>query len=88
MESIIKDPDAILDYGFDWAAWLGTDTIATSAWSVATGLTEVSDTNTTTTTTVWVSGGTAGASYLCTNTITTAEGRTDERSLVVMVRER
>ena len=88
MESIVKDPDAILDYGFDWSEWLGTDTITASSWAVPAGLTEVADGNSTTTTVVWLSGGTAGASYTCTNTITTSEGRTDERSLVVMVRER
>ena len=30
-----KDPNADLDYGFDWTAWLGaTDTITESTWSV------------------------------------------------------
>ena len=30
-----KDPDAVLDYEFDWSAWLGTDTIATHTVTAA-----------------------------------------------------
>jgi len=33
-----KDPNADLDYGFDWTAWLGaTDTITESTWTVPAG---------------------------------------------------
>lgn len=86
--TIRKDPQAVLDYGFDWSAWLDSDTIATSGWIVPDGLTEVSESNTTTTTTVWLSGGTASTTYRVVNTITTAGGRTDERSLLIRVSER
>jgi hypothetical protein len=84
-----KDPDAVLDYQLDWSDWLPDgDTIATSVWSVPVGLTEDSDTNTTTTATVWLSGGTAGTEYQVANTITTADGRTDERTIKIKVVER
>ena len=86
--SFLKDPSAILDYQNDWSDWLGTDTIATSTWTVPTGLTKVSDTNTTTTATIWLSGGTAGMSYTAVNRITTAGGRTEDRSLSFTVVER
>jgi len=76
-----KDPSAVLDYAIDWSAWLGSDTIATSTWSVPTGITRDSDTNTTTRATIWLSGGTAGQTYQLTNTITTAGGRTDQRTI-------
>lgn len=84
----VKDPSAVLDYQFDWSAWLDDDTIATSTWTVPTGLTKASESNTTTTATVWLSGGTAGASYTLVNRIVTAGGRTDERTLTVRCRQK
>jgi len=87
-EIFIKDPDAKLDYAVDWSDWLGSDTIATSTWAVSTGITVVSSLNTTTVATIWLSGGTAGETYLATNRIVTAAGRQDERTLVIMVRQR
>lgn len=87
--SFVKDPDAVLDYGVDWSAWLATDeTISTSTWIVPDGLTKDSDSNTTTTTTVVLSSGTAGQTYQVTNRITTSDSRTDDRTFIVRVRER
>lgn len=81
-----KDPDAILDYQINWAIWLSTDTIGTSTWTVPTGITKVTDTSTTTTATIWLSGGTADTDYRLVNKITTANGRTEERSIWIKVR--
>jgi hypothetical protein len=81
----MKDPNAVLDYQVNWAAWLGTDTISASSWTVPTGLTKDSDTKTTTITTIWLSGGTANTEYHVANKITTAGGRTEERTFVVRV---
>lgn len=81
----LKDSAAVLDYGVDWSAWLGTDTIATSTWTVPTGLTVDSETETTTLATVWLSGGTTGTTYTLVNRITTAAGRQDERTLTITV---
>lgn len=75
-----KADDEVLDYAVDWSAWLGVDTITTSIWSVSTGLTVDSESETTTEATVWLSGGTNNKIYLVTNQITTANGRTAERS--------
>ena len=83
-----KDPDAVLDYTIDWSSWLGDDTISASSWTVPSGLTKDSDSNTTTAATVWLSGGTEGVIYTVTNQITTAGGRTDERSIKILVVER
>lgn len=80
-----KDPNAILDYTVNWETWLGTDTISTSAWTIEAGLTQVSASNTTTTATVWVSGGTVRQTYCLTNRIVTAGGRTDERTIMITV---
>ena len=84
----LKDPQAVLDYAVDWATWLGSDTITSSAFTVGTGLTKDSQATTTTKATVWLSGGTDGTDYQVTNTITTAGGRTDERTITIMVRNR
>lgn len=85
-DSFIKDPDEVLDYVRDWSAILGDDTIATSTWVVPSGITKNSDTNTTTTTTVWLSGGTLGEDYALVNRITTAGGRTLDKTLTFMIR--
>jgi len=82
-----KDPNAILDYVIDWGTWLAGDTIITSTWTAETGITAVSDTETATTATVWLSGGTAGSDYNVVNRIVTALGRTDDRTLLIRVRE-
>ncbi len=84
----VKDPDGIEDYGFDWSAWLGTDTISASVWIVPDGITKESDTNDTTTTTIWLSSGTSGSHYNLTNRITTLGGRTEDRTGVLKVKER
>lgn len=80
-----KDPSAVLDYTIDWSDWLDTDTISTSSWTVPSGITQSAETETTTTATVWLSGGTADNVYEVTNTITTAAGRTDQRTLIIHV---
>ena len=81
---------AVLDYTIDWTKWLDEvgDTIETSTWIVPTGLTKVTETNTTKLATVWLSGGTVGMNYTVTNRITTAAGRADDRSITIRVRER
>ena len=86
-QHFLKDPAAVLDYQIDWSDWLDTDTIQTSTWAAATGLTVDSDALTATTTTVWLAGGTAGQSYEITNHIVTVAGREDERTLLIMIAE-
>lgn len=76
---------AVLDYQVNWATWLGSDTIVTSTWTVETGLTKDSISNTTTTATVWLSGGTVDETYEVVNTIVTTGGRTDYRTIVIEV---
>ncbi len=83
-----KDPQATLDYQVDWSDWLGADTIATSTWTVPTGLTKTDESKTDTSATVWLSGGTAGQIYTVMNHIVTVGGRTDERSFRVFVQDR
>ena len=87
----VKDPGAVLDYGFDWSekGWLATgESISESSWTVPEGLTKDSDTNDDTTTTVWLSGGTAGENYEVVNHILTSTDREDDRTLIIKVRNR
>lgn len=83
-----KDPSAVLDYLIDWSAWLGTDTITVSSWTVPMGITQVSATNTTTTATIWLSGGTVNTAYACVNRIATAGSRTEERTITIIVQDK
>lgn len=90
--STLKDPEADLDYRFDWEEWLDGDTIATSVWTIeaSSGMSQhdasiVDGTDTI----VWLSGGVRREwAYEVTNTITTAAGRTEERSLMVTIQNR
>lgn len=90
MKGFVKDPDATLDYSYDWSPWLNGDEINSSNWTAEAGITLVpaSQSFTTTTTRVFVSGGTVGQNYTLTNTITTVGSRTDERSIEIRVRQR
>lgn len=87
---IKKDPNATLDYSFNWAAWLAlaADTIVSVAWVKSTGLTIVSQSFTTTSATVFLSGGVLGALESLTCRITTAGGRTEDRTVFLQIVER
>lgn len=89
MTTFIKDPNAVLDYSIEWSKWLGSDQIATSAWTGSDPALEITnESNTATRTTVWLSGGAVGQSYTVTNQITTVGGRTDDRSFTIQVQDR
>lgn len=90
MKRYTKDPASVLDYTIDWGTnWLAdAETISSSSWTVESGITQDSDSNTTTTATIWLSGGTAGSVYTVTNQIVTNSGRTAERSLRIKVENR
>jgi len=96
----IKDPDAVLDFKFDFktetngrgfADWLESgETITSATITVESGLTKDSKsiTDTGTTVSVWLSGGTAGVEYTVACKIVTSAGRTDERTGTISVEER
>ena len=90
MATFKKDPNAVLDYTFDWGPYLLpiADTIVTATWVHSAALTKVSQSNTTTTATVFVSGGVEGTSETLTCRITTAGGRTDDRSVILKITPR
>jgi len=88
MFAAVKDPQATLDYQFNWSAWLTSDTISAVTWTVPAGITQTAATNTTTTATIWLSAGTVGTRYTIVCRITTTAGRIDERSLIVSVQQK
>lgn len=99
----IKDPDAVLDYLFDFAAltngqedatddYLESGEVITSIDSVTSSSADLtvdsSDLiNSGTSVRVWLSGGVAGVSYTVTCRITTSLDRTDDRSMIIRVRD-
>lgn len=85
-----KSPDAVLDYAFDWSAWLATnETISGAAVTVPTGITLSQPASINAgVVTFWLSGGTAGIGYSIVCQITTSQGRTDSRSFYLQCQAR
>lgn len=94
-----KDPNAVLDYKFDWKGktnagkdsdWLTTgETIISHTVTAAAGLTVDSSltTDDDTSVTAWLSGGTVGNRYSVTCHITTSAGRQEDSSIYVDMRD-
>lgn len=82
-----KDPDATLDYTFDWSAYLAPsgDTISSVLWVLTSGITKTTQQNSSTTATCFVSGGVEGMSETLTCRITTVGGRIDDRSITLKI---
>ena len=73
-----KRPTEVRDYQIDWSTFLGADTIASQV-TVASGITINAQTinGDNKGITFWLAGGTAGTIATLTNTIVTANGRTE-----------
>jgi hypothetical protein len=93
---IDKDPAAILIYTMDWSQWISPgDAIASSTFAVSTiagASNVVIETSSVQTADhralVELSGGTAGSTYIVTNTITTENGAVDARRFKLKVVDR
>lgn len=87
--SFIKDPSAKLDYEWDWSDWLAVgETIASYVLTVPTGLIQTAASNTGTSISVTLSGGTLGARYAVVCQITTSAGLIDQRTIYLTVEDR
>lgn len=84
----VKDPDAVVDYSFDWSSWLASGETISSYTVTVNGVTLDSDSQTTTAVTAWLSGGTADTIATVACKVTTTASRTDERTISVKIRER
>lgn len=84
-----KDPQAVLDYLWDWGEWMPeNDRIVASSFSSSSADLVVEDsTFNDTTATAWLSGGVAGERYTVTNHIVTEDGREDDRSITIVCKE-
>lgn len=95
-DDFVKDPDAILDWNFDWNDWLSAgESIITSTFIASAGITVGNGSNgaaapsiSAGTTTVWLIGGSPSQPYRITNRITTNQARTDDRSITIRVKDR
>jgi hypothetical protein len=87
-KAFTKDADAVLDYEFDWTAWLTDgETIASHVVTV-TGVTLDETTASDTAVVAWVSAGTAGTTATIACRITTSASRIDERTISLRVLNR
>lgn len=86
----IKDPNATLDFGFDWSQWLDSgETILAYVITPEDGITKLSDGSTVSgSVIVWLSSGSAGERYSVACKITTSGSRIDERTIKIDVRNR
>jgi len=94
-DTIRKDPDAVLDFIFNWNKaddpWLQSgETITSHVITVETGLTLDSSSENGGVVTAWLSGGTAGELYdvACLIKTSNVPERTDERTIRISCEER
>ena len=88
-KAFTKDPDAVLDYAFDWSDWLASsEAISSHTVTAEAGITKDSDAESGGIVTVWLSAGTAGNTYTVACEIVTDGGRTDERTVEIRVARR
>lgn len=80
-----KDPNDEISYGCDWSPDLAMgEVITASSWIITpSGLTQVATAFTDTGTSVLLSGGAIGTTYLATNRVTTGF-RTEDRSMHIL----
>ena len=82
----VKTPEALLDYKFDWSAWLESgETIDSAIITVVSTLVLDHQSNDNTSVIAWLSGGTLDSSHLVKCQITTSQGRISARSINVYV---
>lgn len=91
MSNYVKDPAAVLDYAFDWSAWLETgETITAETVTIdpAGSLTLDSHNEAAGVVTAWLSAGTVDTRYCVTCHVVTSAAREDERSITIAVHNR
>lgn len=92
MSNYVHDPASVLDYAIDWTAWLAaSETLTASTWTVPAGITQTTPAPSFTAggvTTIWLTGGTLMTSYAVVNHITTNQGRQQDQTITLAVRDR
>ncbi|NBX02607.1 MAG: hypothetical protein EBR02_00800 [Alphaproteobacteria bacterium] len=85
IERKYKDPDEVISFGVDWSEYLGAETVTSSDWTVASGVTKVGQTLVGKQANVTISGGTLGTVNRITNRITTSAGETVDQSIDIEI---
>lgn len=85
MKTFEKDPDAVLDYFWDWNDWLENDEISTHEILLPEGIVLDDSSELNGVVTAWISGGTVNTSYIVTCRVVTSWGRTDDRSAMFVI---
>jgi hypothetical protein len=78
------DPDAILDWRFEWM--MGNDTLLTSEFTVE-GASEVESSFDASSATIVIQGGSAGRIVTIRNRVTTQQGRRGDATRRIRIRE-
>jgi hypothetical protein len=81
------DPDARLDYRFDWSAWLAEQEIIDTHQVIVSGDATVQSSADGTSVTVWVEDA-EPRSVRLTCRVSTSHGRTDDRTIRLLVKDR
>ena len=89
LEKFSKQPLDVQDYDVSYVEWLDSlsDTAVSCAVVVEPGITLDAFGLSAGVVKVWLSGGTTGASYKVTTTVTTTGGRVKEAEIVIKVKE-
>ncbi len=86
--TIAKDPQAVKDYKWDFAPWIAQgDAIFSHVATPEAGIVVDASAHDTNSVTVWLSGGTSGETYAVKVSITTNDGRTEEKTVNFYVDE-
>ena len=84
------DPNDKADYVINWTLDTG-DIVTASTWAIvdsSTGMTITTDSFTDSSTSVWLTGGTAGDPASLHNHITTQAGREFDQTVILKIKER
>lgn len=88
MSTYLHDPDATINYPFDWSAWLEDgETITASTWIPDPGITVVTSGFTSTSTTVKASVSVSSGIQKAINRITTSTGEVQDKTLTLIIEE-
>lgn len=84
--TVAKDPDAVLDWAWEFVDWLESgDSLSSKTVTEETGITVDSSEISGTQVIVWLSGGTAGTSYDVMVRPATVDGRSDDFTVTFQV---
>jgi hypothetical protein len=89
ISEFVKDPQAYLDYKWDWSSYLSTgETVVSGIITVPDGLVLEDTVVGSNYVTAWLSGGVVPEQYTVICNVTTNQGRIDERSISIIVQDR